>query len=237
MLLLRRRAGLPIPQLLGAFIPYMWLDNPLSVASGREQYGYPKAWGWATFPGEPPRGLPGGEPSSSFVLDVYGLARHSPETKAGRERLLEVTPTAAGEDFTPRHYDGLGELLLEGARELGGDLAAALPEGVETALAGSLVAGLRGPNPTINQLFLRQFRAPGDGTRASQQQIVRAGALPTRKGESRSMGPHRIEVAELASHPLGAELGVVGSPAVRLPFTVEMDFTVDEGAVVWDSAG
>jgi hypothetical protein len=78
---------LPVPRWIGAFIPYMWLDNPLSVASGREQYGYPKAWGWATFPGEGPRGLAEGEPSRTFTLDVYGLPTHDPDTKAGRHRL------------------------------------------------------------------------------------------------------------------------------------------------------
>ena len=238
VLLLRRRGRVLLPSILGAFIPYMWLDNPLSVASGREVYGYPKSWGWATFPGERPRGLCGGEPSESFTLDVYGLRTHRPDTKADRERLLEVKPAGAGATarFEPIAYDSLGAMLMAHAAELGAELDPA-----ELAAAPSereaLLASLRLPSPTVNQVFLKQFRAAGDGRLASQQQIVRARAKPTRTGEARSIAPHELEISELDSHPLGRELGLGPTPPVRLPFTVEMDFTVDEGEVVWDSAG
>lgn len=43
-------------QRFAMFVAYIWLDNPMSLATGREVFGYPKSWGWPTFPsGEPDR--------------------------------------------------------------------------------------------------------------------------------------------------------------------------------------
>ncbi|HEY6778968.1 MAG TPA: hypothetical protein VI122_20875 [Thermoleophilaceae bacterium] len=32
------------------FTPYMWVDNPISLPSGREMYGFAKAFGWMELP-------------------------------------------------------------------------------------------------------------------------------------------------------------------------------------------
>lgn len=94
----------------GMFLPFMWLDNPISVASGREVYGFPKTWGWASFAGEShPRGIfdfagddepyaghrphrPTREGSGSFELATFALETHDPSSELRRHHLLSVTP-------------------------------------------------------------------------------------------------------------------------------------------------
>src|SRR5439155_1167057 len=46
----RSRQGRPIAMSLGWFVPYMWVDNPISLTGGREIYGYNENWGWVELP-------------------------------------------------------------------------------------------------------------------------------------------------------------------------------------------
>src|SRR6202011_5620962 len=68
---------------IGWFVPYMWVDNPLSLAGGREIYGYSKNWGAIGLPA-------GGDPPVQLTLDAYG-GDYDPSHPAGRYRLLEIT--------------------------------------------------------------------------------------------------------------------------------------------------
>ena len=45
------RGGGILPS-LGWFVPYMWVDNPLSLAGGREIYGFNKNQGLIELPGD-----------------------------------------------------------------------------------------------------------------------------------------------------------------------------------------
>ncbi len=233
----------PRGRMLAFFQPYMWLDNPLSVATGREVYGYNKSWGWSTFPGERPRGLCEGDPGDSFTVDVYGFTRHDPETEGARERLLEVAPERnldlmAGAEETAGEYLGISQWVAEAASGLDASELLELGEGGEGDGDGETgedraLLGLHLPRRAVNQVFLKQFRAVGAGDGTCLQQITCAAAEPTRIEGIRRMPPHRIDVRSLDSHPLERELGVTSASAVRMPVTFEMDFTVDEGRVLW----
>jgi hypothetical protein len=50
--------------------------------------------------------------------------------------------------------------------------------------------------------------------------------------EATPLGPHRLSVSQLASHPLGDELGLE-SGGLGPAFRVRMDFTVERGQVLW----
>ena len=108
---------------VGVFIPFMWLDNPISIASGREVYGFPKTLGWATFPGETPRGQAdssGGTVSDCFQLDTFALRRHRPTEQPARTPLLRVRrlPEERRRRKHQRVRGGLPRLATKLARRL-----------------------------------------------------------------------------------------------------------------------
>ena len=81
------------------------------------------------------------------------------------------------------------------------------------------------------QVFLKQFRDAGDGTRACYQAVVEA---PVRIGQVSTLpaqSDHRIRVHPLDSHPIGQELGLADQQA-EVSFEVEIDFIVEDGVEV-----
>lgn len=250
--LVRRKSGAPKRE-VGFFLPWMWLDNPVSIASGREVYGYPKTWGWATFAGERHRrGIfefgGDGRPyerhrpertrdSAAFELDSFALREHDPKTLLRREPLLRVAPVGGRE--------GGGEAEVAAAPESAAALASRTTEELgavsETGDGlGELDAAIRatvGGGGGVKQFFLRQFRSPVDGGQASYQDIVRAEAVvsATPKPRSAKLGKHRIEIDPVASDPLAETLGVKSGPTYAA-VSVSFDFEIGPGEILWSSA-
>ena len=54
-----------VAQDFGMFCAAMMLDNPISLLSGREDFGYPKSMGWPAMPTDDEEG--------AFTLEVYGM--------------------------------------------------------------------------------------------------------------------------------------------------------------------
>jgi hypothetical protein len=229
-ILVRRKTASGTSHEVGFFLPWMWLDNPVSVASGREVYGYPKTWGWATFAGEKHlRGIfdfaGDGAPydpyrpertrdSRAFELDSFALREHNPATRLKRGPLLRVLPVGEGEKVE--------EVGAEAERDF-----ERIRGGMEQVLGGS---------DGLKQFFLRQFRSPVDGTRASYQDIVRAEAVvaPSPKPRTTWLDRHRIEIEPVASDPLTETLGIKTGPA-HLAVEVAFDFDIGPGEILWRS--
>lgn len=219
-------AGPPATPLVGAFIPFMWLDNPLSLASGREIWGYAKGWGWPCFTGdgagdEPPGA---GEPDS-FELDVFGIEHFDDTEEPRRLSLLEIRRSREAQASPQRELTSLAALLEESAVALGHNA-----QGVRELETRGLLAG-------VEQLFLKQVRGVGDGTRAALQQVTVAAAEidPLTSFRARLLPPHELRVHRLDSHPLTERLGLE-SGRLGVCFRVRMDFTVGAGRVLWDSS-
>ncbi|MGI8921231.1 MAG: hypothetical protein ACR2HD_06095 [Solirubrobacteraceae bacterium] len=204
-------------------VPYIWLDNAMSLATGRELFGYPKAWGWLGFPAQ--------DGTGGFTLDAFGLD-YGRDELAARHPLLELVPTEAL---------SLQETVFDAPRDVARDVADHLyerdDEGVhvhrglrflESVIADLLQRRL----PTI---FLKQFRSIEDGRGAALQQIVTASCSVTRLRAARLARRHQLTVHDLDSHPVGAELGLESQPT-ELAYKVEMDFEVGGGEVLWDAA-
>lgn len=138
---------------VGVFLPWMWLDNPISVASGREVYGYPKTWGWATFPGEKyPRGIfdfagdsapyqdhlpPDPQPSTCFGLDSFALRRHVETERPRRSPLIRVRPVGDDEGAGASAPSG-GEAAARGRRRRAPRSRRGLAKRTGRELAGAL---------------------------------------------------------------------------------------------------
>ncbi len=219
---------------IGVFLPYLWLDDPISVASGREVYGYAKNWGWPRFAGDGVTRARGSGPPRRFELDAHAIGEYGRSEHPSRQRLFEITRSnllgTLLDWATPDDLDDLVGMArsslttLSLAREELEDLGES-----RKALRSML-------NSEVPQIFLRQFRDPSGGGAASQLQIVTAPArIVPGSFSARALGAHRLQLSPLASHPLGAELGLE-SGALGPSFRVRMDFTVERGEVLWSGA-
>ncbi len=203
------------------FIPYIWLDNAMSLATGRELFGYPKAWGWPSFPGpEGPR---------AWKLDVFGV-QYRADALADRHPLLAVTESGALDDAVAAGIGSLADVARHVVRRLFRPSLDHLLGDVEVtaALTADLLAE-RLPN-----VFLKQVRDVGDGDAAALQQITALDYKILSITSAPLPYAHELEVFELDSHPVGAELGLQ-SQTLGVAYKAEMEFDVGGGRVLWDA--
>jgi hypothetical protein len=87
----KKEGGKYVDNGLCVAVPYIFVDNPMSYASGREDYGYPKAMGIFS---------PGNGLGSPMTLEVFGgnLARNN---SAGWTTLLTLERVSAGAGPAP----------------------------------------------------------------------------------------------------------------------------------------
>ncbi|HEU4975307.1 MAG TPA: hypothetical protein VFT50_09480 [Baekduia sp.] len=205
----------------GMFCAAMMLDNPISLLSGREDYGYPKTMGWSAMPGD--------DRSAPFTLDVFGMDYGAGE-QPRRRPLLELAPV--GDELSE------AELALDDIVAVGRWLREALfdgPDGMELGLrfAVDFAGDLR--DHRVDQLFLKQVRATDDGRRADLQQVVVAPAI-TRNVRARQLRHHYdLRLHHLDSHPLHEELGIADQ-RVTLALRLDIDFLIETGRVLWPGA-
>jgi len=219
----QRTTNGPAQSWLAWFVPYMWVDNPLSLSGGREVYGYAKNWGWINGP-EVQRPM-------RLLLSVYG-GNFRAGAPAGKHSLITVRATQRrGSTDTQREWHDFGRALAQHTGEVGAEATKIIREGanVSERLVGALMRG-HGPR----QIFLKQFRSPSDGDRASSQQIVEAAAKIKRLTPTPRLEEFYVDVRHLDSHPLARDLGI-GSQPTRLAFRVNMDFVLEAGRVLWDA--
>ncbi len=219
---------------VGVFLPYLWLDDPISVASGREVYGYAKNWGYPRFSGDGITRSRTPGPPKRFQLDAHAIREYGRGEAPQRQRLFEVTRSGL-----------LGTLLDWATPDDLDDLVAMARSSLATLSLvrselddlGDGLSDLRSLlRSEVPQIFLRQFRDPTTPGMASQLQIVTAPArIVPGSFSARALGGHRLDVAPLASHPLGPELGLE-SGALGPSFRVRMDFTVEPGEVLWSGS-
>jgi hypothetical protein len=206
-----RCSGPPGVPEMAAFLPQVWVDNPMSIAVGHDVFGYPKNQGWLSI-----------DEAKGFALKSYAFARYGPDVKPGPTQLLEIAPgrqvRKPSAEADPDDLDEVAGMIRTGLGRRG---------------AASVVSHLR---LAVPQIFLRQFRAPDGGGFASSQQVVLASAR-VRADTLRlaKLGEHKLTVSPAPSEGLDTDLGLT-SQDVDFALKVQMDFTVEPGRVVWDGA-
>jgi hypothetical protein len=212
-----RSRGALVGQRLAAFVPSMFVDNPISLVGGREIYGFAKHGARLTFPTDPQ--------ADRYAVDAYG-GQFGEQEQADYHRLLEVSGPA--NDDTQMWWRTAHEIIDVVGRSVAGDRPDHVSMGI--TLARDVMEEL--VHHTARQVFLRQFRAPDNSEVASPIQVVEAkSAIRNLRGGPLAAGYH-FDLHRLDSHPLGDELGLV-SQDVPLAFRVQMDFTQEVGAVIW----
>jgi uncharacterized protein with NAD-binding domain and iron-sulfur cluster len=255
----RFRSGRYADEHLALFMPYIWVDDPIAFASGREVYGFAKTQGWMprlgdprATAGRPEDGAP--DPPEELALDVYGVAEYGGGSELTRRRLLTIRrrggarrgPSGAGPSGVAAEGADLGSLVGQFLSELDPsvdhDFDLAARRGLERR--GPRVRGLRSRVTVLAELvreqavrhaFLKQVRDAHDGELAVLQQVVEArssvtsGSLRWR----RLRGPYELSVTPLASHPLEDELGLAPQQRITHAFAAEFGFRMESGVVRW----
>jgi hypothetical protein len=219
-LYLRHRHGLPEIG-FALFMAFMYLDNSVAIAIGREEFGFFKQQGSVVLPGAPG--------SSGFTVDTYGCETFSPTVFWDNQRLLTMTDTGAAGGSTA----GLPWTSIADAGE---KLAAALLEGAVSGLAEMIggAAALAGLSlGRVPQIFLKQFRDIADGTRACYQAVTLASYTVTRLHSVTPTNRYDTVLRALDSTPVAATLGLNGQAAVHSGLKVVMDMRLDPGRELW----
>lgn len=212
------------PRHLTWFLPYIFVDNPLAIASGREVYGYPKEQATFVLPRAP-------TDEALFAVETNVCEHFGPEAPQVHRRLFEVRRTdhiAAG-GFA-RIWDELKEAYEDTMRLIFDN------DGKVSLTSEKLMFDVfeylgTGEAPSV---FLKQFRDAADPTLACYQQLIEAPAKVTAMHSAGVMlGDYELTVYPFESHPIVSELGLGGPKARALAaWHANFDFILGEGRVV-----
>ena len=208
-------------------IPYIFAENSVAVATGREVYGYPKEYATVGMP------LRGAAPDD---YTVRGLA--VPVFKPGAIALPD-TEILRCRRIDDSALKGLGHA----ACELAGDLLTAVRSGrigdTALALVGESITALM--NKRLDLVYLREIRALAGGRGCDIQSVTTASEHPLELECLRLLrGRYALQLPPLDSHPIAADLGLKlqagNSVDVMLGLEIDLAFTLGSGKNLWSAA-
>lgn len=227
----RDAAGRVTASGMATFMPYLFVDNPVALVTGREVLGYFKQLGEVGLPGR-------AGAREDFFLNVFGAKRMAADVEWSDQRLLTVT----GRDPTVRRTQ---QATPSAPVEETDHRQSAIPnlQGLLKSVLGSRIPGrsilaiadVRGLlTGSLSQIFLKQFRAEGSGQLAAYQAVTMAEYQVMRINSVRSTQSFDIVIHPLASLPIATELGL-SSQMVETGFEVNFDMTLGAGRVLWQA--
>ena len=212
----------PIPVEIGfaLFMPFLFLDNPVALMTGRENYGFFKQTGQIRLPDDPG--------SAGFSADVYGCPSFSPAATWGQQRLITLRRVTGAAPHPalglPWHDPMAAARNLTAAMQAAAGGATLAPAAFADFLTGSLP-----------QIFLKQFRDIADGTRACYQAVTLARYNVTKLINVSVEDQYAIDLQALDSTPVAAALGLAPATKTGLGMRVEMDMQLENGRVLWQA--
>lgn len=190
---------------IGLFPICAVVDNSLSLATGRELFGFSKQIGW--FQGDLRTA------SEAVSVETLVFERHHPKTRLCRRRWLGVTaPTATPQDFaqeirplTPAIHPGLFDLMqgLLGLRSQADNSRATAAIHATDRIA-SLVQVLRSRQLSVYNLL--QIRDADDPERARLQRVTRSQLSIEQVHSVQLLHGCQVELCAFDSHPVASEL-------------------------------
>jgi len=205
------------------FIPYMFVNDWVALASGREVYGFPKEYADVL---EMPANNAG-----TFTVEALALKDVSAPADAISHRILQCVPADSPLDIVLALLQDVN--LWPFIQALPGDELDAFL--TPLAPVWDVLRMLRaGRLPLV---FLRQFRALAGGDGADLQQIAAAEAAPFVVHSLNLLGPHELTIFPFESHPIAEELGLPVDQHGKIPLPIclelEIEFGIEPGRVVW----
>jgi uncharacterized protein with NAD-binding domain and iron-sulfur cluster len=219
----RREGGVDVAERVVFFAPYIVVDNPWSMASGREIYGFPKTIGAILMPVD--SAAPDAFSASTIILPVFQYAQQGSD-----EIIIRVDRTAA-EPAPPAVWSSGTEAARAVLSQWSSGGRRLMVPGL--GLAIDLFDLLR--HEVVPTVYLKQFRDAADGMRACYQAIVEA-PMTMRKlhGGGPLSGSYTLTACDFASHPIVHDLGLPQKTVpAEFPFFVDFDFVAEAGTEVW----
>ena len=216
----RRLGSGYIAEDLAFFIPNMWVQNPVSLAGGREVVGYNKSWGKIT--------LPQDAAPERFGLEAFGVKGFSPTAKLTELPLIDVNREGNAVPAQARTWSSLQELFEVMKQEL-----SVLEKDAFVIPSLQLAENLFDDffKMQIPQIFLKQSRSMVDGLKADYQAVIKA---PARINNLRSLSElpdYRVTIHHQDSYPIFDDMGIKSQKSL-MSFKVKMDFTIENGQVL-----
>jgi hypothetical protein len=206
------------------FLPYIFVDNPLALTTGREVYGYPKELG--TF--EIPQGV---DNANLFGVNTYAWKTHGPDSRLELSPLFEVRRTDQEPSGGLKEvWDNLTDTIRSLIRLIFDT------EGKFTLASLELIVDVFEYLVTheVPNVFLKQFRDVADPNRACYQAIVEAREKVTDfRTAGLLAGEYELTIFPFASHPIAADLGLSSGPNEALAaWYVDFDFDLEKGKTI-----
>lgn len=204
---------------LAWFLPYVWVNVPQTMATGREVYGYPKQFA-AMETAEST-----GDPSLVVRASTTVLPTHGPDTELTQRPVLQIRATGAS---APARAAVAFEDVAQALAHLGAT-AIAHP-GLDVDIGAALLRDLL--RREVPMVFLKQFRDVVDPTAACYQAVLESPArVESVQKAWPLLDPVEVTVWEHASHPIATELGlgtpVDGKLGLRAPVGLEVHFNFE----------
>ncbi|MCA9523127.1 MAG: hypothetical protein KC609_19260 [Myxococcales bacterium] len=214
-----REGDLWVLERLAWFIPYLWVDVPVNVITGRETYGYPKQMGWFS--------RSGASDGPLLTVETYVLPTFSPDTPLQKLPILTLERQSNGLALVGQAFDDATDAIEALVKAIVGDDGTIIVPGIE--LVVHLLRYI--VNREMPLVFLKQFRDVVDPRRACYQAVLESPMHVTAfHGGGLYLGDFALEITTYASHPIVADLGLVGTPTVtgtRVPIDVAFQLHFD----------
>jgi hypothetical protein len=202
------------------FTAYIWVDNSMSMSTGREMYGWPKSMGVIKLPTT-------ADPSLSLQSYSLNFGRNE---QPHMMNLLQMKPTAnAVVSPAPSGHtvaDLVKAIVAQVKAQHDIDLLGGL--GRDFVLADDAI------EMALPEVYLKQFRSIEVGTDAALQQVCDSHARIVTMTFSQLPNTYQLKVQDIDSHPIAADLGIADQE-LKVGFKIEMDFIQDVGRVLWDT--
>jgi hypothetical protein len=223
-----KKGGIEFADGIAFYQPYLFVDAPQALLTGREVQGFPKEY--STVDMTRKDGYPGPMSVRTHVFPEF-----SPTTECQVRELMTVSQvpgSAAGMDLS--RFGTMAELLAAVWKELrSGEEPIAVPD-----LKFMFSLGEELLKAEVPCVFLKQFRDVVDGSRACYQAVV---GVPMRitgfHGAGLMPGRYSLDLANFQSHPIASNLGLTPpAMASMLGGYIDIDFVIDRGSVIWEAA-
>ena len=215
-----------VAQRILAFIPYIFVDSPITYAIGREHIGFPKNMGQFRYPESP-------QQADSFEVSAYGFQRFDDQNPQfpGYHPWLSIQKTADVPGAPAGNWTNHRDAWAGVNKSI--DLTPSdslFPKNLGFYLheLGDLF------RREVPMIFLQQFRDITDPQRACYQSINEApGRVQAIHGGWFLPGKFDVTFHNMASFPIKSDLGLPDTATVTDAFWVDTDLVFETGQTLW----
>lgn len=213
---MKKTNGVYLPHHLAWFLPYLFVDEGSAIATGREVFGFNKQLAQIQKPTRIQK--------PEFSADVLGFKQFRADAIAQKERLIHLRPFASSLSSQPADLNAVKTTMAD-------DLFRRIRKDMDNGAVGF---ASRLINDHIPLVFLKQFRDAQDTHKACYQKIIEAPLKIEIFYEGGVfLKPYMLNVAPLASHPLGRNLGLnAAEQKSTLGAWMKVDFLLGNGIEV-----